>query len=84
MDPNIFRDGDDYYDDIENMVDQIRSAGEEDALPGQEVYLPGEIEQRTMDLRSEEGVVSYPGSVVRALLQVGDDVGVPFDCEHVT
>ena len=33
MDPNIFREKDDYYDDIENMVDQIRAAGEEDALP---------------------------------------------------
>lgn len=83
MDPNIFREKDDYYDDIENMVDQIRAAGEEDALPGQQVYLPGEIEQQTMDLRSQQGVVSYPGSVVRALRQVGDDVGVPFDCDTV-
>ena len=83
MDPNIFRDRDDYYDDIENMVDQIRSAGEEDVLPGQQVYLPGEIEQQTMDRRAEEGVVAYPGSVVRALRQVGEDVGVPFDCEAI-
>ena len=83
MDPNIFRDRDDFYDDIENMVDQIRSAGEEDVLPGQQVYLPGEIEQQTMDLRAKEGVVAYPGSVVRALRQVGEDVGVPFDCEAI-
>ena len=83
MNPGIFRDIDDYFDDIENMVQQIRSAGEEDALPDQRVYLPGEIEQKTMDERLAEGVVSYPGSVVRSLQQVGEDVGVPFDCQEV-
>ena len=83
MDPEIFRDRDGYYDDIEEMVNQIRAAGEEDALPGQQVYLPGEIEQQTMERRTLEGVISYPGSVVRALRQVGDDVGEPFECEEV-
>ena len=42
-----------------------------------------EIEQKTMDERLAEGVVSYPGSVVRSLQQVGEDVGVPFDCQEV-
>ena len=65
------------------MVNQIRAAGEEDALPGQQVYLPGEIEQQTMDRRTLEGVVSYPGSVVRALSKIGDEVGVPFECDAV-
>jgi LDH2 family malate/lactate/ureidoglycolate dehydrogenase len=83
MNPGVFRDIEGYYDDIENMVSQIRSAGEEDGLPGQQVYLPGEIEQQTMDRRRAEGVVSYPGSVVRSLKRVGDDVGVPFDCTAV-
>ena len=83
MDPEIFRDRNEYYDDIEDMVNQIRAAGEEDALPGQQVYLPGEIEQRTMDRRTLEGVVSYPGSVVRALSKIGDEVGVPFECDAV-
>ncbi len=83
MDPEIFRDRDGYYDDIEEMVNQIRAAGEEDALPGQQVYLPGEIEQQTMERRTLEGVISYPGSVVRALHQVGQDVGEPFECEEV-
>ena len=83
MDPAVFRDSEDYYTDIESMVDQIRAAGNEDVLPGQRVYLPGEIEQQTMEQRAEEGVVAYPGSVVRALRQVGEDVGVSFDCEVV-
>ncbi|HAF69620.1 MAG TPA: hypothetical protein DCL16_10900, partial [Acidimicrobiaceae bacterium] len=59
------------------------AAGNEDVLPGQKVYLPGEIEQQTMEQRAEDGVVAYPGSVVRALHQVGEDVGVAFDCEVV-
>jgi len=83
MDPEIFRDRNEYYDDIEDMVNQIRAAGEEDALPGQQVYLPGEIEQQTMDRRTLEGVISYPGSVVRALSKIGDEVGVPFECDEV-
>ena len=83
MDPAVFRDQDEYFDDIENMVDQIRAAGEQDHRPGQQVFLPGEIEQQTMDRRRAEGVVSYPGSVVRALRRVGDDVGVAFDCSPV-
>ena len=83
MDPAIFRDSEDYYSDIESMVNQIRAAGDEDVLPGQKVYLPGEIEQQTMERRAEEGTVTYPGSVVRALRQVGEDVGVTFDCEVV-
>jgi LDH2 family malate/lactate/ureidoglycolate dehydrogenase len=78
MDPGVFRDIDGYHDDLENMVEQIRSAGVEDVLPGQQVFLPGEIEQQTMERRRAEGIVSYPASVVRSLARVGDDVGVPF------
>jgi L-2-hydroxycarboxylate dehydrogenase (NAD+) len=83
MDPTMFRERDEYFDDIENMVGQIRAAGAEDSLPGQQVYLPGEIEQQTMDRRRAEGTVSYPGSVVRSLHKVGTDVGVTFDCTPV-
>ena len=46
MDPGVFRDLDGYYDDIESMVDQIRAAGAEDALPGQKVYLPANWSSR--------------------------------------
>jgi len=66
------------------MVAQIRAAGEEDSLPGQQVYLPGEIEQQTMDRHRADGVVSYPGSVVSSLNKVGVDLGVPFDCTPVS
>ena len=83
MNPCIFRAREEYYDDIEDMIGQIRAAGEEDVLPGQRVYLPGEIEQQTMESRSLEGVVSYPGSVGRALRRVGADVDVPFECAPV-
>ena len=81
MDPGVFRDLDGYYDDIESMVDQIRAAGAEDALPGQTVYLPGELEQLEMDRRTAVDTVSYPASVVRSLRRVGDELSVPFDCE---
>ncbi|WP_419922163.1 Ldh family oxidoreductase [Candidatus Poriferisodalis sp.] len=83
MNPGVFRDLDGYYDDIESMVDQIRAAGTEDALPGQTVFLPGELEQLEMDRRTAVGTVSYPASVVRSLRRVGEELGVPFDCESV-
>ena len=83
MDPGVFRDRNEYYDDIEDMVAQIRAAGEEDALPGQTVYLPGELEQLEMDRRTAAGTVSYPASVVRSLSRVGDELGVPFECNAV-
>tara|TARA_R110002072_G_scaffold171703_5_gene325426 strand:+ start:9821 stop:10927 length:1107 start_codon:yes stop_codon:yes gene_type:complete len=80
MDPGAFRDLDEYFDDIEEMVLQIRAAGEEDVLPGQKVFLPGEIEQQAMDARLSTGRVSYPASLVQALKVAGDKVGVPFIC----
>ncbi len=83
MDPGMFRDRDGYYDDIEHMVAQIREAGEHDALPGQSVYLPGELEQIKMDKQTAIGTVAYPPSVVRSLRGVGDELGVPFNCEAV-
>lgn len=83
MDPGAFRDSDEYFDDIEEMILQIRAAGEEDALPGQTIYLPGEIEQQAMDAHRAEEVITYPGSLTRALRKVGDTVGVPFDCTPV-
>ncbi|WP_419842154.1 Ldh family oxidoreductase [Candidatus Poriferisodalis sp.] len=83
MDPGVFGDRERYYDDIEDMVAQVRAAGEHDALPGQTVYLPGELEQLEMDRRSAAGTVSYPPSVVRSLRRVGDDLGVAFECAPV-
>ncbi|MBV1879766.1 MAG: Ldh family oxidoreductase [Pseudomonadales bacterium] len=84
IDPGLFRSIDEYYDDIEEMVRQLRLAGEESALPGQKVYLPGELEQLAMDARRTSGVVSYPGSLVQTLRNVGDKVGVPFACTAAT
>jgi len=84
MDPAMFREKDSYFDDIENMVAQIRAAGEEDSLPGQQVFLPGEIEQQTMERHRVGGIVSYPGSVVSSLNKVGIDLDVPFNCEPIS
>lgn len=81
MNPSVFRNLDGYYDDIEDMVAQIRSAGETDALAGQTVFLPGEIEEQEMARRRASGRVHYPASVVASLRQVGNEVGVPFTCE---
>ena len=83
MDPGVFRDRDEYFDDLEDMVAEIRAAGAEDVLPGQTVYLPGELEQMEMDRRTAAGTVSYPASVVRSLRRVGDELGVPFECEVI-
>ena len=83
LDPGLFGPRQGYFDALEDMVGQMRGADEE-ALPGERVWLPGEIEQQTMDERRATGVIPYPSSVVRALARTGDALGVPFDVEEVS
>ena len=78
LDPGVFGPRDAYFDAVEDMVAQLRAANEE-ALPGEQVYLPGELEQRTYEERSVQGAVRYPDSVVRALGKIGEELGVVFD-----
>ena len=80
--PPAFGDPDSFLDEIENMVDQIKSV---DRLPGvDEVYLPGELEQRRYDANLERGTITYPPSVISALAKAGSAAGVPFPAEPVS
>jgi LDH2 family malate/lactate/ureidoglycolate dehydrogenase len=77
VDPAAVGDGERYYDAMEEMVAQVRRAGEEpNVLPGQQVFLPGEPEWRQYDLRSAAGRVAYPASVVRSLDKVATELGI--------
>ena len=74
--PELFGEHDRFLDQVESMVEQVK-AGE--PLPGvEEVYLPGEIEQRHYEAAVQRGSISYPPSVVAALQQLGDQLGEPF------
>jgi (2R)-3-sulfolactate dehydrogenase (NADP+) len=80
LDPGALGEREAYFDALEEMVRQMRAA-QQDALPGQRVYLPGEIEQSTLEERRAQGAVPYPASVVRALEKTGGELSVPFDVE---
>lgn len=76
MAPSLFGDHERFLDEVESMVRQIKEA---ERLPGvEEVYLPGELEQRTYEARTERGVIAYPGSVVAALVELGASTGIAF------
>lgn len=77
MDPGQLGDADRFYDEVESMVDQIRAAGD-DSLPGQQVYLPGELEQITMAERRAGGVITYPDSVTDQLRETAESLSVSF------
>lgn len=66
-----------YFSELEAMVAQFRAA-EADALPGQRIWLPGEIEQGALEERLARGTIEYPASVVAALEETGRKLGVPF------
>lgn len=76
VDPGLFGERDRFLDDIEDMVTQMRRAGEEDALPGGQVFLPGEIEERTMAERRALGRVTYPDSVVSQIRETAAQLEV--------
>lgn len=77
VDPRAIGSLDRYEDAMEEMVVQMRAAGEGDnALPGQEVLLPGEPEWRNFDDRTRAGRVVYPASVVRSLDGVARRLGI--------
>ena len=73
IDPGYLGEQDDYYNAIEDMVAQMRAA---ETLPGQEVFLPGELEWRNHASRAGAGVISYPNSVVSSLQRTGEKLGV--------
>lgn len=73
LDPALFGDADSFLDGVEAMADEIKRA---DPLPGEQVYLPGEIEEVRERETLARGTISYPPSVARGLQQVGESLGV--------
>lgn len=76
LSPALFGDAEAFLDEIESMVSQIKNS---ELLPGvEEVYLPGELEERTYRERLERGAIPYPRSVIAALAALGESTGIPF------
>lgn len=78
MDPGLFGARERYLSEVEKMVASFRAAQEE-ALPGEQVFLPGEIEERTLEERSRAGAIPLRDSTLRALRETARALGVPFD-----
>ncbi|MDH4144095.1 MAG: Ldh family oxidoreductase [Acidimicrobiia bacterium] len=77
IDPGAVGDREHYLDAMEDMVAQMRAAGEGDnVLPGEQVFLPGEPEWRNWDTRTAAGRIAYPASVVRSLDKVAEQLGI--------
>ena len=77
MSPSLFGDESTFLDEIESMVEQIKSS---ELLPGvAEVFVPGEPEQRTYEERVARGAIAYPRSVVAALKKLGKKTGIEFE-----
>jgi len=75
IDPQIFGDPDLFANAVDSMVEQIKSA---DPLPGvDEVFAPGEIEQRAYEERIAAGHVIYPASTLQDLRELSDQMGIP-------
>jgi len=74
--PSLFGDQERFYDEIESMIGQFKAA---ELLPNvEEVYLPGELEQRQYEQRLERGAIRYPRSVVAELSALGEKIGISF------
>jgi len=57
IDPNIFGNGDAYYDTIDQMVDEMHAL--KPAVGVEKVLIPGEIEQNNEDKAKKEGFPVY-------------------------
>ena len=74
--PEIFGPRDEFLEAVEEMVKQVKEAA---PLPGvEEVFFPGEIEQRRWEERQAAGAIPYPPSVLAALVELGEEMGVAF------
>ena len=77
IDPEIFGDASEFASAVDSMVEQIKSA---DPLPSvDEVFAPGEIEQRAYEQRIAAGEVIYPASTVQDLRDLSDEMGIALD-----
>ena len=76
LSPELFGGIDSFAEEIESMAEQIKAS---DLLPGiDEVYLPGEIEQRLYEERIGCGAIPYPRSVVDTLTTLAEELGIDF------
>lgn len=71
--PELFGTRDGFYEQVEVMTEEVKKA---ERLPGQDVYLPGEPEEKRAREARARGTVRYPASVVKELRTVGDALGV--------
>ena len=77
IDPEIFGEADAFAAAVDDMVEQVKSA---DPLPDvEEVFAPGEIEQRAYEERIAEGHVVYPSSTLQDLRDLSSEMGIPLD-----
>ena len=74
IDPEIFGEADVFAEAVDSMVEQIKSA---DPLPDvDEVFAPGEIEQRAYEERMAAGQVVYPASTLEELRALSSEMGI--------
>ncbi len=74
--PDLFGDAETFHAQIEDMVRQIKSS---EPLPGvDEVFLPGELERRRYNERIGRAAICYPPSVIVALRNLGERIGIEF------
>jgi LDH2 family malate/lactate/ureidoglycolate dehydrogenase len=75
IDPRSFRDGTEFEQDLDGMLDALRATKPID--PNEPVLVPGDPEHRTRAERDREGI-PLTRSVVEDLRAVAHDSGVPF------
>lgn len=76
LSPSLFTEIERFYDETERMIAAFKAS---ELLPGvEEVYLPGELEQRQKDRRLARGAIAYPRSTVESLRSLGNAIGVEF------
>ncbi len=77
IDPEMFGDAAAFSEAVDAMVEQIKAA---DPLPDvEEVFAPGEIEQRAYEERLAAGHVVYPSSTLQDLSALSDEMGIPLE-----
>ena len=77
IDPEMFGDADEFAQKVDSMVDQIKSA---DPLPDvDEVFAPGELEQRAYEERVAAGHVIYPSSTLQDLRVLSSEMRIRLD-----
>lgn len=74
IDPEMFMPLDEFRSGVEQMIAQVRDTSLAEGVD--RVYLPGEIEQISMEKGLSEGI-PLPSYVYEALYKLGDDMGIP-------